>query len=501
MKVHLMFADADFDPGLELPPQADDLVQDLQLTPVLDAMAAGDAFVLAMAKAAVIAGCAGVEQVEYRHEVLVDCADNPEVTAELYRMATTALEDRRRIHRSRLFGGAESRLHMSVSVLEACLPHFRRLRDLADTAGPSFRSRGFREFFAVLRNELDFAYLDTVEQELQRLRFKGGLLLSAELGEGNTGVDFVLRSPDDAKRSFWRRVPLDRPTRSFTIPDRDDASFAALGALRDDAVSDAAEAAAQSVDHVIDFFTVLRQETGFYLGCLNLANALTGLGHDVCVPEVGPTGDSRHVAEGLYDAGLALDNGIHAVPSDFDARRAPIVLITGANRGGKSTFLRAIGIAALLARCGAFAPASSYRVPLFGSVHTHFRREEDAELSSGKFDEELTRMATVADRLHPGALVLSNESFSSTNEREGSQIAEDVLRGLAGAGVGVVMVTHMFELAQRMRDAEEQVTFLRAERRDDGGRTYRILPGAPEASSHAMDLYRRIFSASSTPHA
>lgn len=493
MRVHLMFADADFDPTREPPPYAEDLIQDLQLNPLLDTMAAEDEFIREMSLAALLAGCTTPAQIDYRHRVLADCDANREVVVELYRMATAVLEDRRRVHRTGLFFGTESRLRMSISVLEACLPYFARLRDLADTTGPGFSSPAFRQFFTTLRNELGYDYLASVEQALKDLRFNRGMLLSAGLGEGNTGVDFVLRAPDDTKRKFFHRVPLDQPTHNFVIPERDEASFNALGALRDDALNDASAAATESVSHVIDFFTVLRRELGFYLGCLNLADTLRGLGQDVCVPTLGEAGSTRHTAQGLYDASLALDNRTTAVPSDVDTRDAAVVLITGANRGGKSTFLRAVGIAALLARCGCYAPAGGYTVPLHPSIVTHFRREEDAELASGKFDEELTRMATLVDDLRPGSLLLSNESFSSTNEREGSQIAADVLRGLADAGVRIVMVTHMFELAERLHAATAPVTFLRAERRDDGERTFRILPGEPEATSHAMDLYRRIF--------
>jgi hypothetical protein len=488
-----MSPDADFDPTREPPSYTEDLIQDLQLDPLLDAMAAGDEFVREMSLAAILAGCASPAQVGYRHEVLADCAANREVASELYRMATGILEDRRRIHRTGLFFGTESRLRMSIGVLEACLPHVARLRDLAETAAPSFTSPAFRRFFATLREELGHDYLSRVEQAIKELRFHRGMLLSAGLGEGNTGVDFVLREPDDTKRTFFHRIPLEAPTHSFVIPERDEASFNALSALRDDALNDASAAATESVSHVIDFFTVLRRELGFYLGCLHLADTLHGLGLPVCVPTLSETGSTRHTAQGLYDASLALDNRTTAVPSDLDTRAAPVVLVTGANRGGKSTFLRAVGIAALLARCGCYAPADAYTVALHPTIVTHFRREEDAELASGKFDEELTRMAALVEDLHPGSLLLSNESFSSTNEREGSQIAADVLRGLADAGVRVVMVTHMFELAERLRAADTEVTFLRAERREDGERTFHILPGTPQATSHAMDLYRRIF--------
>jgi DNA mismatch repair ATPase MutS len=55
---------------------------------------------------------------------------------------------------------------------------------------------------------------------------------------------------------------------------------------------------------------------------------------------------------------------------------------------------------------------------------THYKREEDATMTSGKFDEELSRMSEIADEIRPRSLLLCNESFASTNEREGAEIRD-----------------------------------------------------------------------------
>jgi DNA mismatch repair ATPase MutS len=110
----------------------------------------------------------------------------------------------------------------------------------------------------------------------------------------------------------------------------------------------------------------------------------------------------------------------------------------------------------------------------------------------GKLEEELERMSAIADRIRPGSLLLCNESFSATNEREGSEIARQVTRALTEAGVRVVFVTHLYDFAVSARP-EGSARFLRAERRDDAVRTFRIVPGLPQPTSHGEDSYRRIF--------
>jgi DNA mismatch repair ATPase MutS len=69
-------------------------------------------------------------------------------------------------------------------------------------------------------------------------------------------------------------------------------------------------------------------------------------------------------------------------------------------------------------------------------LFTHYKREEDTAMESGKFDEELSRMSTIVDELTPDAMVLFNESFAATNEREGSEIGMSAvsIRETDGAG-------------------------------------------------------------------
>src|SRR5208282_1623487 len=107
-----------------------------------------------------------------------------------------------------------------------------------------------------------------------------------------------------------------------------------------------------------------------------------------------------------------------------------LIIVTGANQGGKTTFLRSLGLAQLMTQSGMFAPAASLQLNVVDGVFTHFKREEDATMKSGKFDEELSRMNDVVNILTPRALILFNESFAATNEREGSEIARQIVSAL-----------------------------------------------------------------------
>ena len=137
----------------------------------------------------------------------------------------------------------------------------------------------------------------------------------------------------------------------------------ALSDLTSRGVNGTANALAQSADHIRGFFEMLRAELGFYLGCLNLRDRLTATGQPVCFPDpVGPApasaAQARLSARGLYDAALALSlDEARAVGNDVDADGRQLIMITGANQGGKSTFLRSVGLAQLMMQAGMFVAA------------------------------------------------------------------------------------------------------------------------------------------------
>lgn len=171
-----------------------------------------------------------------------------------------------------------------------------------------------------------------------------------------------------------------------------------------------------------------------------------------------------------------------------------LCIITGANKGGKSTFLRSIGLAQLMMQCGMYVAAESFSADICREIFTHYKREEDTEMKSGKFDEELARMSGIVDALTPDSLLLFNESFAATNKREGSEIARQIVRALLEARVKVFFVTHLYEFARHFeQDKSDGALFLRAERQADGRRTFKLLPGEPLETSFGVDLYAEIF--------
>jgi DNA mismatch repair ATPase MutS len=305
----------------------------------------------------------------------------------------------------------------------------------------------------------------------------------------------VLRKPQERDQNWIARIfDWSTPIYTFRLHPRDESGARALSELRDRGIDLVANALAQSTDHILSFFRLLRIELGFYIGCLNLYGKLDQKGYAVSFPEpVGP-GDRAFTSIGLYDPCLALTVAQKIVSNDVNADGKDLMIITGANQGGKSTFLRSLGVSQLMMQCGMFVPAVSFRANVCEGMFTHYKREEDSTMKSGKFDEELCRMSDIVDNLRSNSLLLFSESFAATNELEGSEIASQIVRALLEKRVKVLFVTHLYEFARRMNDERmETAIFLRAERRPDGTRTFRVVKGEPLETSYGKDLYNRIF--------
>lgn len=471
-----------------------ELARDLELETLWEAMAAGDDFLYETAKRVTLSSLADPEAIRYRQQVLADCLEHAEVVRQLYALALEALEHERRVGGFWAGAGPERILSRSVQVLRLHIDVLERLRQLAEEHAERFRSEGFRRFFATIREELGDDYLQTVEHHLRELELRRGVLISAELGTGNKGRRYAVRLPHDRTWAERLRPGGRPPSYSFTIPPRDENGSKALADLRGKGLNTIANAVAQSADHMKSFFALLRLELAFYLGCLNLKARLDERGEPICFPTPAPASELVFACEGLYDVSLALHLDRRVVGNDVDASGKALVLVTGANQGGKSTFLRSVGLAQLMLQAGMFVGAESLRAGVCTGLYTHFKREEDPEMEGGKLDEELRRMSEIADRIGFRSLLLCNESFASTNEREGSEIAGQVVRALLDNGVKVFYVTHLYELAQSLHaERLETALFLRAERREDGTRSFRVLPGEPLPTSYGADSYRRIF--------
>jgi hypothetical protein len=254
----------------------------------------------------------------------------------------------------------------------------------------------------------------------------------------------------------------------------------------------------------------LESEIGFYLGAIRLIRKVQAAGLPMCRPEIAPKDARAFEARGLFNLAFALrllgrnpqaQLSGQIVPNDAafdDAGR--IHILTGPNQGGKTTFITAIGLIHVLAQAGLHVPASSARLSPCDAIHTHFAKDEQPSLESGRLGEEAKRLSEIFGRATRHSLVLLNESLSSTSPNESLFLARDVVRGLRLLGARAIFATHLHGLAEEASEinastpGESAVASLVSvieQDGQDGRRTYRIVAGPPTGLSHARDIARR----------
>ena len=317
--------------------------------------------------------------------------------------------------------------------------------------------------------------------------------MSAQLGRDNSGINYVLRS-GNARRSWKERVGIEpRSVYSFSIPPRDEAGAQALEDMASRGINLVANAAAQSADHVSSYFTMLRAELGFYVSCLNLRRSAHRPWSAGDVPRAGAWSPAAFSCEDLRDASLALRTD-NVVGNDVDADGKPLVIITGANSGGKSTFLRSTGLAQLMMQCGMFVTARSLRASVCRQIFTHFIREEDPDMVSGRLDEELE-----ADEHHrrpdqpaqPRSCSTSRSPrpTSARDPRSAARWCAPCWKPTSGSSSSPTSSTSPTASTASTRT---RPCSCRAPRQPDGQRTYKLTVAEPLPTSYGQDIYHRI---------
>lgn len=181
---------------------------------------------------------------------------------------------------------------------------------------------------------------------------------------------------------------------------------------------------------IADFVKTIEDELIFYIKFIDYMNGLRRQGFMFCYPKIN---ENKEITIGsMYDLSLANKRQCadEVVFNDIQIEQDEVgACITGANQGGKTTFLRGIGQIVYFTALGLPVAARSARLPLYERIYTHFAESEDQYTNNGKLKEELLKLedtfATVNDR----SLVLTNELFASTTMKDGCELGKRMTIG------------------------------------------------------------------------
>ena len=231
-------------------------------------------------------------------------------------------------------------------------------------------------------------------------------------------------------------------------------------------------------------------ELTYYINFAEFIAAAKKKGMHFCKPQPVPAekGISTMNAKGFYNLKLAssLQSSDEVVDNDLVYDDGHVIyLLTGANRGGKTTLTQAVGLLYALAQGGIYVPADSFEYTPADMIFTHFPADEDKTMDLGRLGEECVRFREIFDRAASQSLVLLNESFSTTSFEEGYYIAVDAVKALRLKGCRTIYNTHMHKLAQNAGELNVSSLVMASE---EGKRSYKAVEKAPEGSSYARDI-------------
>ncbi len=200
-------------------------------------------------------------------------------------------------------------------------------------------------------------------------------------------------------------------------------------------------------------------------------------------------------ARGLYNLKLAISSNhseeIVYNDLDFDSDHT-VYILTGANRGGKTTITQAVGLLFVLAQSGIYVPASSFEYKPVDNILTHFPADEDKTMDLGRLGEECVRFKELYTEATEDSLMLLNETFSTTSFEEGYYIARDSVRAILKKGIRTIYNTHMHKLAYDVDALNEGDAKVKASslivKNEGAKRSFKVEVAPPEGMSFAKDI-------------
>ncbi len=353
--------------------------------------------------------------------------------------------------------------------------------------------------------------------------WNGDLHFTPVDGSGLAGKTGALESTAVMMRNPLAGMFLRQASEStmVTMPDGDYAQGASR--LMDKAVSQMLHLMVKRLRDVLSKYvslsiysiTDLIPEFMYYIRYAEFVEKLIAQGYLFCKPTVRGTSTgsvaltdnagSLMKARDIWNLKLAVAGGVSSASEiitndlDFDFDHL-VYILTGANRGGKTTITQAVGIACVLAQGGLYVPGTVFEYQSIDAIYTHFPADEDKTMDLGRLGEECERFKELYTAATEHSLLLLNETFSTTSFEEGYFIATDAVKAILAKGARTIYNTHMHKLGydvEQLNAGSGTSITLRGRaaslivKSDGGNRSFKVALAPPEGMSYAGDIARK----------
>lgn len=482
-----------------------DLIKDLRLNQLCHYMSKKDSYIDTVMIRVMMAPLLEKEIIHYRHEVMKDCMEHFAEFEEIYQICKMCME---RTHAYiKEYCGRKS-IVTAKTILEGVKSYQQIMDDSMKLQGilegMQVSSKGLhdlREQMVQEHGRYPVINLEQLKNEIEYLEGGGAhqLYLHLALGNGfklkNAYIEEIVMTEDGKGIRESIKKTAKSVIGSFfgsaNVLDIDDVSvYRELEEAKTIGLEQIHKIYLELIKGAFPLFEQVRSEVAFYMGGYHYYHTFRMKGLPMCFPKV-LSGQEKQIGFGaLYEPVLGYTESSVVVTNDCPCRIAGATIITGANQGGKSTYLKSIGIAQVLMQCGLCVNGNAYESSLYDEIFTHFSRREDRTMTRSRFEEELMRFDEIFHHITKNSMLLMNESFASTTEEEGSALAEDLTRVLYDEKIPLFFVSHLYQYAIGMYQQKlPEIQFLNAERKSDGTRTFKMVEQPPNHTSYGMDLF------------
>jgi len=488
-----------YPPNTDTPPPApDDTLNDLNIDLLIGEITAGKAaYDLAEFYRAPLQSEAAVQ---YRQQVARDL-ENEALLAKIKTFAEQAATIRRYLE---MIKQLDFHYHQKGWFLEASLLYCKAVRGLAEALGEApLRAQGllaFREHISGYAKSQAFSHLcdeaHKVKKALSEIRYcvtLQGTRFKVERYHG--GEDYgseIEKVFQKFKQADAEDYTIDlRPANGMNHVEAKILEFVSrLYPQQFAALEQFCTAHPSFIDPAIARF---EREIQFYIAYFDFIAEFRRRGMPFCYPRLSATDKTEDVHDG-FDLALAAATlhreGTHIIYNDFSLHgRERVLVVTGPNQGGKTTFARMVGQLHYLAALGLPIPARSARLHLPDRILTHFERSENAQSLRSKLEDDLLRARDLISRATERSIIILNEIFSSTTLEDALFLSQRIMTQILEKDALAVWVTFIDELATF---SEQTVSMVAQVREDDTTiRTFKIMRQPANGLAYALSLARK----------